>query len=142
MVISPTCRITLSHNFAILPSTELGMTLNCRYITDVLSPAFYLTKLLQFLVVSRVFLKYLDSLLYTFVQIISQFSKREISEQSCPLKARRCLEFVESSFWLRNSFFYQLFVVGDLAKAIDHHEIDGNHGRLANQFSGELIKNA
>ena len=32
--------------------------------------------------------------------------------------------------------------MGDLAKAIDHHEIDGNHGRLANQFSREFIKNA
>ena len=32
--------------------------------------------------------------------------------------------------------------MGDLAKGIDHHEIDGNHGILANQFSREFIKNA
>ena len=83
-----------------------------------------------------------ESPLDIFAQIISQFSKREKSEQSCPFKARHFLGLVKSSFWLRNSFFYQLFVVGDLAKAIDHHEIDGYHGRLANQFSGELIKNA
>jgi hypothetical protein len=32
--------------------------------------------------------------------------------------------------------------VGDLTKGIDHHEMDGNHGRLANQFSREFIKKA
>ena len=32
--------------------------------------------------------------------------------------------------------------MGDLAKGIDHHEMDSNHGRLANQFSREFIKNA
>ena len=32
--------------------------------------------------------------------------------------------------------------MGDLAKAIDHHEIDSNHGTLENQFFREFIKNA
>ena len=32
--------------------------------------------------------------------------------------------------------------MGELAKTIDHHEIDGNHGRLANQFPREFVKKA
>ena len=32
--------------------------------------------------------------------------------------------------------------MGDLAKANDHSEIDSNHGRLANLFSKEFMKNA
>ena len=56
------------------------------------------------------------------------------------LPKQKAVEISWIFFSVKEYFFYRPYTLGDVAKAFDHHEIDGNHRRLAIQFSTEFNK--